>query len=68
MNSFMYNTLNIRNANAFKAVDKVNDFPLVEGENPTDKDFEMELNSTSVTVKPKKIVPRKKKEVEGGCS
>jgi rhodanese-related sulfurtransferase len=68
MNSFMYNTLSIRNANAFKAADIVNDFPLVKGENPTDKEFEKELNSASTSVKPKKIVQRKKKEVAGGCS
>lgn len=68
MNSFMYNTLDLRNANAFKASEKINDFPLITGENPTDKEFEKELKSTTSSAKPKKIVNRKKKEVEGGCS
>lgn len=68
MNSFMYNTLSIRNANAFKASEIVKDFPVVKGENPTDKKFEKELKVSTPDAKPKKMVGRKKKEVEGGCS
>jgi len=67
MNSFMYNTLSIRNAHAFKSSDLVNDFPLIKGENPTNKEFEKELKTSGPAPKAKKIVRRKKKEVAGGC-
>ena len=69
-NSFMYNTLKLRNWHAFIGADKLNDYPLVKGENPTDKAFEKDIN-TRVKKKdaaPKKVIRRKKKEVEGGCS
>lgn len=68
MNSFMYNTLSTRNANAFKAQDIVNDYTLIKGENPTDKKFEEDLKASAPKPKPKIIIKRKKKEVEGGCS
>lgn len=68
MNSFMYNTLNLQNANAFKASKIVKDYPLIKGVNPTDKKFEKELKVSAPAVQSKKIVKRKKKEVEGGCS
>ena len=68
MNSFMYNTISIRNAHAFKASDLVNEFPLVKGENPTDKKFDKELKASAPVAKPKKpLIKRKKKEVSGGC-
>ena len=68
-NSFMHNTLKLRNWNAFIAASKLNEFPLIKGENPTDKAFEQNINAgTSQKAAPKKkIVRRKKKEVEGGC-
>ena len=69
-NSFMHNTLSIRNWNAFDAAKKVNDFPLIKGENPTDKAFESSISKGSGPQKSapkKKVVRRKKKEVEGGC-
>jgi len=69
-NSFMHNTLALRNWNAFNKATKVNDFPLIKGENPTDKAFESNINAGASTKKAspkKKIVRRKKKEVEGGC-
>lgn len=69
MNSFMYNTLSIRNKNAFKASERVNDFPMVIGENPTDKEFEKEMKTGKTsTVKKKPVIKRQKKEVSGGCS
>jgi len=68
MNSFMYNTISIRNAHAFKASEIVNDFPMIKGENPTDKTFEKELKASTPEVAPKKFVKHKKKEVSGGCS
>lgn len=68
MNSFMYNTLSIRNSNAFRVSDIIHDFPVVKGENPTDKEFEKELKASGPIAKPKKMIKRKKKEVEGGCS
>lgn len=68
MNSFMYNTLKLRNKNAFNASERVNDFPMVTGENPTDKEFEKEMKTGKTTViKKKPIIKRKKKEVSGGC-
>ncbi len=69
-NSFMYNTLKLRNWHAFIGADKLNDYPLVKGENPTDKAFEKDINSTQKRkeVASKPVVRRKKKEVEGGCS
>jgi rhodanese-related sulfurtransferase len=68
-NSFMYNTLKLRNWNAFVAANKVNDFPLVKGENPTDKAFESTIKTggSQKAAPKKKIIRRKKKEVEGGC-
>ena len=68
-NSFMYNTLKLRNWNAFVAANKVNEFPLVEGENPTDKAFESAIKKggSQKAAPKKKIIRRKKKEVEGGC-
>jgi len=68
MNSFMYNTLSVRNSNAFKISEMVHDFPIIKGENPTDKEFEKEMKTSGGVSKPKKIIRRKKKEVEGGCS
>ena len=70
-NSFMHSTLVSRDHwHGFKASEKLNDYPLVEGANPTDKKFEEQIKSTggSGATKPKKAVKkRKKKEVEGGC-
>ncbi len=68
-NSFMYNILKQNNRNAFVASEKVNDFPLTEGENPTDKSFEKEINpSKSAKSASPKISRSGKKEVSGGCS
>lgn len=68
-NSFMHNTLALRNWNAFNAKTKVNDFPLIKGSNPTDKAFEknIKVGNTTKAAPKKKIIRRKKKEVEGGC-
>ncbi len=67
-NSFMYNTLKLRNRNAFIASEKVNDFPLVAGENPTDKSFEKDINPAKNKPGAPKISRSGKKEVSGGCS
>lgn len=69
-NSFMYNTMVTNNWVAFKKADKVNDFELIKGENPTDKSFEKEMRNTKKKAPaPKKPVGgNKKKEVSGGCS
>jgi len=68
-NSFMYNTLELRNWNAFSAANKVNDFPLVEGAKPSNDSLKKKINSTQQRKKEAKkpIIKRKKKEVEGGC-
>lgn len=71
-NSFMHNTLVSReNWNGFKAAEKLNDFALIKGENPTDKKFEEQIKNTdndeSKSKTKKKLKKRKKKEVEGGC-
>ena len=67
-NSFMHSTLVSRsNWHGFVASDKLHEYPLVEGANPTSEKFEEQINNAAVT-KPKKAVKkRKKKEVEGGC-
>ncbi len=69
-NSFMYNTLKNKGWYAFKRADKVNDFPLVKGANPSDESLKTKINSTQQREKDSKkpIIRRKKKEVEGGCS
>ncbi|OYT16050.1 MAG: hypothetical protein B7C24_09835 [Bacteroidetes bacterium 4572_77] len=69
-NSFMYNTLKLRNWHAFVSADAVNDFPLVKGDKPSDDSFKQKINSTQQRAKESKkpIIRRKKKEVEGGCS
>ena len=72
-NSFMHDALVSReNWNGFKAAEKLNDFPMIKGENPTDKKFEETIKNAGNgggNAKPKKAVKkRKKKEVEGGCS
>jgi rhodanese-related sulfurtransferase len=68
-NSFMHSTLTSRSGwHGFVAADKVNDFELVEGANPTSETFELKLNEAKKGLSPKKPpVKRKKKEVEGGC-
>jgi len=71
-NSFMHDILVKRqNWHGFKAAEKLNDFPLVKGENPTDKKFEETIKNAGNaggSVKPKKAIKKhKKKEVEGGC-
>lgn len=68
-NSFMYNVLKANGKPVFEKSKKVSDFPLIEGNTPTDKAFEKNINSSVPTPKKvKKVVRRKKKEVEGGCS
>jgi len=71
-NAFMHGTLVSKEGwHGFKAADKLNDFALVKGENPTDKAFEAKIqNSGASSDAPKtkkKVKKRKKKEVEGGC-
>ncbi len=71
-NSFMHDILVKREHwNGFKASEKLNDFPMIKGENPTDKKFEETIKNAGNaggSAKPKKAVKkRKKKEVEGGC-
>jgi len=70
-NAFMHDILTSReNWHGFKAAEKLNDFDLIKGENPTDKKFEEAVakSADSGAAKPKKKVKkRKKKEVEGGC-
>jgi rhodanese-related sulfurtransferase len=71
-NAFMHGTLTSKEGwHGFKAADKLNDFALVKGENPTDKAFETKINNTGgandAPKAKKKIKKRKKKEVEGGC-
>ncbi|MBN2668691.1 MAG: hypothetical protein JXR60_05615 [Bacteroidales bacterium] len=68
-NGFMYSTLKSRQGwHAFDPAEKVHDFELVEGANPTDEKFEMKLNEAKKGLTPKKpAVKGKKKEVEGGC-
>ncbi len=71
-NAFMHDVLVSREHwHGFKAADKLNDFALVKGENPTDKKFEETVaksSSAAASAKPKKKVKKhKKKEVEGGC-
>lgn len=68
-NSFMYNTLKSNGKPIFTKSNKVNDFALVKGENPTDKEFEKQIQSSRpAPAKAKTVIKRKKKEVEGGCS
>ncbi len=71
-NAFMHNVLVSRdNWHGFKATEKLNDFALVKGKNPTDKKFEETVakssNASSAGTSKKKVKKRKKKEVEGGC-
>jgi rhodanese-related sulfurtransferase len=70
-NSFMHDVLVSReNWNGFKATEKLNDFPMIKGENPTDKKFEEQIKNTGNAGggAPKKAIKKhKKKEVEGGC-
>ncbi len=70
-NSFMHDVLVSREHwNGFKAADKLHDYSLVKGENPTDKKFENKINQANQgeQKKPKKKIKKhKKKEVEGGC-
>jgi rhodanese-related sulfurtransferase len=70
-NGFMHSSLLARQGwHGFDAKKVLNDFALIMGENPTDKAFEKQLNIANETEKksaPKKVVKRKKKEVEGGC-
>ncbi len=69
-NSFMHDVLVSREHwHGFKAADKLNDFPLITGEAPSDKKVNTGkpgVNNDKPKTK-KKIVRRKKKEVEGGC-
>ena len=69
-NSFMHSTLKLRNWYAFNSKDKVNDFLLVKGLNPSDQSLKKKINSTQQRKNESKkpIIKRKKKEVEGGCS
>ncbi len=67
-NSFMHSTLVSRSGwHGFKAAEKLNDFPLISGKNPTDKAFEKKYQQAKTPGTKKKVVKRKKKEVEGGC-
>jgi rhodanese-related sulfurtransferase len=70
-NSFMHSALISREGwHGFKSEEKLNDFSLIEGEHPTDKAFEKQLNianKSNESAPKKKVVKRKKKEVEGGC-
>jgi len=68
-NSFMYSTLKLRNWYAFDTKNKINDFLLVKGANPSDQTLKKKINSTQQRKKEAKkpIIKRKKKEVEGGC-
>lgn len=70
-NSFMHSTMvSTPKMHGFVAADKLHDYPLVEGENPTDEKFEEEYNNASQggAATPKAApVKRKKQEVEGGC-
>ncbi len=66
-NSFMNSTLVSREGwSGFVAKDALNDFPLIKGESPTDKQINV---GTKQEVKPtaKKIVKKEKKSVSGGC-
>lgn len=68
-NSFMYNTIKANGKPIFEKSKRVNDFTLIIGETPTDKAFEKQINSSvPAPKKVKKVIRRKKKEVEGGCS
>ena len=69
-NSFMHDVLVSREHwHGFKAADKLNDFPLIPGEEPTDKKVNVGgvKHDAASSAPKKKIVRRKKKEVEGGC-
>jgi len=58
------------NWHGFVAAEKLHDYPLIKGENPTDKKFEETIKNSGAASapKPKKAIKRhKKKEVEGGC-
>ena len=68
-NSFMYSVLKTNGKPVFEKSKKVSDFPLIKGNTPTDKAFEKQINSSvPAPKKVKKVIRRKKKEVEGGCS
>lgn len=68
-NSFMYDVLKANGKPVFEKSKKVSDFPLIKGNTPTDKAFEKQINSSvPAPKKVKKVIRRKKKEVEGGCS
>lgn len=71
-NSFMHTTMVSKSGwHGFKASEKLHDFPLITGPNPTNKAFEKSINTVASKPVPekakKKVVKRKKKEVEGGC-
>jgi len=70
-NAFMHGILTSKEGwHGFKPAEKLNDFALVKGENPTDKAYESKINNAGAGSAPKakkKIKKRKKKEVEGGC-
>ena len=66
-NSFMHKTLVDKNWYGFIATEKVNNFRLVKGEKPSDKKANVGVSSAGKTKAKKKVVRRKKKEVEGGC-
>lgn len=74
-NSFMHSTLVSKEGwHGFEASKKLHEFPLITGANPTDRAFENASGNAAVASnKPapvkakKKVVKRKKKEVEGGC-
>ena len=68
-NSFMYDIIKTNGKPVFEKSKKVSNFPLIKGNTPTDKAFEKQINSSVPTPKKvKRVIRRKKKEVEGGCS
>lgn len=68
-NSFMYDILKANGKPVFEKSKKVSDFPLIKGNTPTDKEFEKHIGSSAPPPKKvKRVIKRKKKEVEGGCS
>jgi len=70
-NSYMHSDLVAREHwHGFKAAEKLNDFPLIKGEDPSDKKFDTAApanTNTAASKTKKKIKRHKKKEVEGGC-
>ena len=67
-NSFMHTVLTTRkNWHGFVASSKLNDFPLITGEEPTDKKINVANTNGEKSKQKKKIIKRAKKEVEGGC-